>query len=153
MNNSGTSAPSGAMFGPWGSSTPRRDLPGMHKRDLRIEWPRGPGFSISNLDKREDFSVPKQLWVSDRSDSETRRNATDVPKIKNRLGIPRTENEVVKVFFGDFRFPTWRVQGILETFTFWYRTQRPQNVRWTHQKWGLSEKSDPAQIQPQFMQV
>ena len=50
--------------------------------------------------------VPKHLWVSDRSDSETRRDATDVPKIKNRLGIPRTENEVVKVFLGDFRFPT-----------------------------------------------
>ena len=107
MNNSGTSAPSGAMFGPWGSSTPRRDLPGLHReQDLRIESVKSPRFSFSNSDKREDFSVPKQLWVSDRSDSETRRNATDVPKIKNRLGIPRTENEVVEVFFGDFRFPT-----------------------------------------------
>ena len=118
MNNSGTSAPSGAMSGPWGSSTPRRDLPELHReRDLRIEWVKGPGFPFSNSDKREDFAVPKQLWVSDRSDLETRRNATDVPKIKNRLGIPRTENEVVEVFFGDFRFPTWRVQkSIIENF-------------------------------------
>ena len=130
MNNSGTSAPSGAMFGPWGPSTPRRDVPGLpRERDLRIEWVKGTRFSISNLDKHKDFSIPKQLWVSNRSDSETRRNATDVPKIKNRLGIPRTENEVVEVFFGDFRFPTWRVQtyfskGFHSKFT-WFLKKSP----------------------------